>query len=108
MTTTALITGAATGIGNLAARALAREGCTVYATMRGVRGRNRERAEELQRSVAGATGDSHGALRVIELDVQDDRSVKAAVQTVIDESGHIDVVVHNAGHLAVGYAEAFT
>jgi NAD(P)-dependent dehydrogenase (short-subunit alcohol dehydrogenase family) len=108
MTTTALITGAATGIGNLTAQALARAGCTVYATMRGVRGRNRERAQGLQQAVAGAAGDPHGTLRVIELDVQDEQSVTAAVQTVIDESGQLDVVVHNAGHLAVGYAEAFT
>jgi NAD(P)-dependent dehydrogenase (short-subunit alcohol dehydrogenase family) len=72
--------------------------------MRGVQGRNRDRAEALQQAVAGSDGD----LRVIELDVQDDASVTAAVQTVIKESDRIDVVVHNAGHLAVGYAEAFT
>ncbi|HOV99858.1 MAG TPA: SDR family NAD(P)-dependent oxidoreductase [Rhodoglobus sp.] len=99
---TILITGAATGIGRLSAIALARVGHTVYATMREPEGRNAARAESLRTETAGHD------LRVIELDVQSQDSANQAVQTVLDEAGGLDVVVHNAAHLLVGYTEAFT
>ncbi|MFJ3778217.1 SDR family oxidoreductase [Streptomyces sp. NPDC090075] len=101
---TVLITGAATGIGNLTAKALARAGHRVYATMRGPEGRNAPRAGEL-RDFAAARGVD---IRVVELDVTSQESAEAAVETVIAESGGLDVVVHNAGHLVVGYVEAFS
>jgi NAD(P)-dependent dehydrogenase (short-subunit alcohol dehydrogenase family) len=104
MSSVVLITGAATGIGNLTARALAAAGHTVYASMRDVRGRNAARAEEL---LAHGRRESHD-LRVVELDVQSEASAEAAVATVLDEAGRLDTVVHNAGHLYVGYVEAFT
>ncbi|MEU7305304.1 SDR family oxidoreductase [Streptomyces sp. NPDC007206] len=104
MTSVVLITGAATGIGNLTARALAAAGHTVYASMRDIHGRNSGRAEELLE-----LGRSQGQdIRVVELDVQSDSSADAAVATVLDEAGRLDTVVHNAGHLYVGYVEAFT
>ncbi|MFF9158899.1 SDR family NAD(P)-dependent oxidoreductase [Streptomyces longwoodensis] len=104
MSSVVLITGAATGIGNLTARALAAAGHTVYASMRDVHGRNAARAEELR-----ALGRREGHdLRVVELDVQSEASAEAAVATVLDEAGRLDTVVHNAGHLYVGYVEAFT
>ena len=95
-----MITGAATGIGNLTARALAANGHTVYATMRDPDGRNAVHAAELK----AADGD----LRVVELDVQSEDSARQAVAAVIKEAGQLDVVVHNAGHLYLGYTEAFT
>ncbi|MFG3203865.1 SDR family oxidoreductase [Streptomyces sp. NPDC048192] len=104
MTSVVLITGAATGIGNLTARALAAAGHTVYASMRDIHGRNSGRADELLE-----LGRSEGQdIRVVELDVQSDSSADAAVATVLDEAGRLDTVVHNAGHLYVGYVEAFT
>jgi NAD(P)-dependent dehydrogenase (short-subunit alcohol dehydrogenase family) len=99
---TILITGAATGIGRLTAIALARVGHTVYATMRDPQGRSAARAESLRAETAGCD------LRVLDLDVQSQGSANAAVQTVIDQTGGLDVVVHNAAHLVVGYTEAFT
>lgn len=104
MSSTVLITGAATGIGNLTARALAAAGHTVYASMRDVAGRNAGRANELLE-----LGRSEGHdLHVVELDVQSQASADAAVSTILAEAGHLDTVVHNAGHLYVGYVEAFT
>ena len=40
-------------------------------------------------------------LRTVELDVRDQGSVDAAVARVIREQGRIDVLIHNAGHMAV-------
>jgi NAD(P)-dependent dehydrogenase (short-subunit alcohol dehydrogenase family) len=99
-----LITGSSTGIGNLTARALARAGHTVYASMRDPRGRNAGRAEALL-----ALGSrEHLDLRIVELDVQSQGSADAAVATVTGAAGQLDVVVQNAGHLYAGYTEAFT
>jgi NAD(P)-dependent dehydrogenase (short-subunit alcohol dehydrogenase family) len=47
-------------------------------------------------------------LRAVELDVQSQESVDAAVVQVIAEAGRIDVLIHNAGHMVFGPAEAFT
>ena len=99
-----LITGAATGIGNLTARHLAAAGHTVVASMRGVDGRNAGHAASLLETAARDGVD----LRVVELDVTSDASVQAAVDRVVTEAGGLDAVVNNAGHLNVGYVEAFT
>lgn len=99
-----LITGASSGFGQLSAEALARAGYTVYASMRDVTGRNAENARALTASVEDVGGD----LRVIELDVQSEASAQAAVDAIIGEVGAIDVLVHNAGHMVFGPAEAFT
>ncbi|MEV6607003.1 SDR family oxidoreductase [Kutzneria sp. NPDC051319] len=104
MSSVVLITGAATGIGNLTARALAADGHTVYASMRDVAGAGAVRTRELIN-----LGHREGQeLRVVELDVQSESSIDAAVATILGEAGRLDTVVHNAGHLSVGYAEAFT
>jgi NADP-dependent 3-hydroxy acid dehydrogenase YdfG len=47
-------------------------------------------------------------VRTVELDVLSQDSVDAAVSKVIGESGRIDVLIHNAGHMVFGPAEAFT
>lgn len=47
-------------------------------------------------------------LRTVELDVQSERSVQAGIAQVIAEAGRVDVIVHNAGHMSYGPAEAFT
>lgn len=99
-----LITGASSGFGALAARALADAGHTVYASMRGTTGRNAPQAAEVSRYAV-----EHGVdLRSVELDVSDDQSVAAGVAALVAESGRLDVVIHNAGHMVFGPAEAFT
>ncbi|WP_019832753.1 SDR family oxidoreductase [Sphingomonas sp. PR090111-T3T-6A] len=96
-----LITGASSGFGRLTAEALARAGHTVYASMRDIAGRNAANAAEMA-AIEGSD------LRPIELDVQSEASVEAAVARIIAASGRIDVLVHNAGHMMFGPAESFT
>jgi len=99
-----VITGASSGFGALAARALAHAGHTVYASMREATGRN---APEVAK-IAAFSKESGVDLRTVELDVLSQDSVDAAVSKVIEESGRIDVLIHNAGHMVFGPAEAFT
>jgi NAD(P)-dependent dehydrogenase (short-subunit alcohol dehydrogenase family) len=47
-------------------------------------------------------------LRTIELDVASQASVDAAIQRIVGENKRLDVVIHNAGHMVFGPAEAFT
>ncbi len=93
-----LITGTSSGIGRLTAETLASAGHIVYASMRDMASKNREAAESLKKTMA----------RVVELDVTSTESVNRAVQSVLKDAGQIDVLVNNAGHMAIGIAEAFT
>jgi NAD(P)-dependent dehydrogenase (short-subunit alcohol dehydrogenase family) len=99
-----LITGASSGFGRITAEALARAGHSVYASMRDIAGRNAKNAAEM----AELSAKEGIELRAIELDVQSEPSTDAAIATIIAEAGHIDVVVHNAGHMMFGPAESFT
>lgn len=96
-----LITGASSGFGRITAEALGKAGHTVYASMRDIAGRNAKNASELA-AIEGSD------IRPIELDVQSDSSANEAVAKIIAESGRIDVLVHNAGHMMFGPAESFT
>lgn len=101
---TILITGASSGFGRLTAEALANAGHTVFASMRDTTGRNAPVVEQI-----AAFSRQHGVdLRTVEIDVQSQQSVDAGVAKVIADVGHLDVLVHNAGHMVFGPAEAFT
>lgn len=101
---TIIVTGASSGFGAMTARALADAGHSVYAGMRDIGGRNRDAAAEARRYAAEHRVD----LAVVEMDVSTQASVDGAVSAVLADSGRIDVVVHNAGHMVLGPAEAFT
>ena len=104
MSKTILITGTSSGFGELTAYQLASEGHVVYASMRGMVTSNAEKAEKARRYAV-----EHGVdIRPVELDVQDQGSIDAAVAQVIADQGRIDVLIHNAGHMTFGPAEAFT
>jgi len=99
-----VITGASSGFGALTARALAKAGHTVYAGMRETAGRN---APQVQAATDFSTQNSVD-LRAIEMDVNSQESVDSAITRIESEHGRIDVLIHNAGHMVVGPAEAFT
>ncbi|WP_201315793.1 SDR family oxidoreductase [Dyella sp. EPa41] len=99
-----VITGASSGFGLMTAHALAHAGHTVYAGMRETTGRNAPRVAGM-RQYASEQGID---LRAIEMDVASQASVDTAIAQVIAEHGRLDVVVHNAGHMSYGPAEAFT
>src|SRR5260221_9153875 len=98
MSKTILITGTSSGFGRDTAETLHHAGHTVYASMRGVEGKNREAAEALRKL----------GIKTVELDVSDDASVEAGVKSVLAEAGAIDVLVNNAGIASAGVTEAFT
>ena len=104
MESVVLITGCSTGFGRVTAETLAREKYRVYAAMRNVGGRNAENVCELQ---ALAERESL-RLHPVELDVNDEASVDRAVDKVIQDAGHIDVLVNNAGLSIRGLTEAVT
>ncbi len=90
MAKTVLITGASSGIGEETVRLLMTAGHTVYAGARRL---------DRMKSLADA-----GA-RLLALDVTDDGSMTAAVNTVLQETGRIDVLINNAGYGSYGALE---
>ncbi|WP_428424265.1 SDR family oxidoreductase [Pararhizobium sp.] len=99
-----VITGASSGFGAMTARALAAAGHIVYAGMRATETRNAKAVAD-----AAAFASEHNAdLRSVELDVASNASVEAGIASIIAEAGRLDVIVHNAGHMSFGPAEAFT
>jgi NAD(P)-dependent dehydrogenase (short-subunit alcohol dehydrogenase family) len=99
-----LVTGASSGFGRLTAEALALAGHTVYASMRDTTGRNAPQVE----AIAKFSKEKGIDLNAIELDVQSQGSVDKAVRHILADHDRIDVLMHNAGHMAFGPAEAFT
>ena len=84
-----IVTGASSGFGAVAVRAIARRDHVVYAGIRDTRGRNAD-------AVAGLVSDARDAnldLRPLELDVTDDDSADAAIGAVMTKEGRLDVNV---------------
>ena len=94
----ALITGAGSGIGRESALAFAREGAIVVAA-----GRNLERVEGTVRMLreAGGTGEA------VTLDVSDHDEVAAAIASVMERHGHLDIAHNNAGDLGDYVVQTF-
>jgi NAD(P)-dependent dehydrogenase (short-subunit alcohol dehydrogenase family) len=99
-----LVTGSNSGFGRLTVETLASEGHTVFATMRDTNTRNANAARDL-RDWANQQGFN---VRVIELDVTRDESVRSAIAEAVELDQGIDVVVNNAGVVAMGLSETFT
>ena len=72
--------------------------------MRETEGRNAAQVKAAQEYATSRNVD----LRTIELDVASQESADSAIRTIVEQHGRLDVVIHNAGHMAFGPAEAFT
>lgn len=84
----AVVTGTSSGIGFETALALAREGYYTYATMRDTT--KSDKIKELGKK-------DNLKIDVLELDVDDENSVKTAIQKILGQKQRIDVLVNNAG-----------
>ena len=92
----ALVTGSSSGIGYETSLSLAREGYFTYATMRDLK-----KADAVKKIAEN----ENLPLKIIELDVDNEKSVDDAVKSIIDEKERIDVLVNNAGWGIWGTAE---
>src|SRR5512133_822921 len=92
----AVVTGSSSGIGFETSLVLARNNFHTYATMR-----NPERGTKMRAVQSG----ENLPIKIIQLDVTSDKSVREAIQSILSESGRIDVLVNNAGYGLVGAFE---
>lgn len=94
-----LITGCSSGMGLATAVYLASKEYKVYASMRNLKKKDNLLLEAKK---AGVT------VRVVQLDVNEEQSIKSAVSTVLKKEGRIDVLVNNAGFGSAGFLEDFS
>ena len=99
-----VITGASSGIGALTARALAKAGDIVYASILDITSSNAKQVQEAEQFAVDNAAD----LRSVEMDVTSQESVDAAMRYILAETGRLAVIVRNAGPMVFGAAEAFT
>lgn len=92
----ALVTGSSSGIGLETSLALARDGYITFASMRDVK-----KAGELEH----AAKKENLSIKIIELDVDKEESIVAAVKKIQTECGRLDVLVNNAGYGQFGCTE---
>jgi NAD(P)-dependent dehydrogenase (short-subunit alcohol dehydrogenase family) len=92
----ALVTGSSSGIGYETALLLARNGFDTFATMR-----NMNKSKE----ITEVSNRENLPLRVVQLDVNDDKSVTDAINNILKEKESIEVVVNNAGYGLMGSVE---
>jgi NADP-dependent 3-hydroxy acid dehydrogenase YdfG len=89
--TVALVTGASSGIGAAAARALAAGGACVA-----IAARRRDRLEQLAAEIGGAQS------LVIDADLTEESGARRAVEQTVSQLGRLDILVNNAGVMLLG------
>ncbi|WP_439132578.1 SDR family oxidoreductase [Polaribacter sp.] len=95
-----IITGSSSGFGLKAVKDFADKGNKVFATMRNPEGKNSEKKAELE-------GYSDH-IKVVDMDVTNDDSVKKAMANILKEAGNIDILINNAGIMYIGITEAYS
>ncbi|TBR43849.1 SDR family oxidoreductase [Marinomonas agarivorans] len=88
MMSVVLITGTSTGLGISLVLQLAEQGHKVYATMRNL---------AKQQALVAAIAEKGVSAEIMVLDVQNQESVEACVDQIIQQEGRIDVLINNAG-----------
>ena len=92
----AVVTGSSTGIGFETSLLLARNGFYTYATMRDLQKSNK---------IEQIAHNENLPLKVLSLDVNNDMSVRNAIQKILEENEKIDILVNNAGYGLFGALE---
>ncbi len=92
----AIVTGTTSGIGYETCMALARDGFYTFATVRDV-----TKAEKILQ----VAKKENLKIEIIELDVDDEKSISAAIQKILSKKQQIDVLVNNAGWGLFGSVE---
>lgn len=93
-----LITGASSGIGKAIGENLAAKGYKVYGTSRNVEA-------DTFREIIPTVNNNKGFLRLIQLDVCSEESIKKALDHIILKEGRIDILINNAGIGIAGSVE---
>jgi NAD(P)-dependent dehydrogenase (short-subunit alcohol dehydrogenase family) len=92
----AVVTGSSTGIGYETSLALANNGYLTYATVRDI-----QKSKEIER-IAHV---KNIPLKIVEMNVDNDNSVKDTIEKITSEYGRIDILVNNAGYGLFGALE---
>ena len=95
-----LITGCSSGIGLETAIACAKEGNTVFATMR-----NMNKSTELKKRIEN---EQLKTIEILELDVANTESMEVAISNIVQKAEKIDVLFNNAGFMIMGSLEDLT
>ncbi|MDG1729850.1 MAG: SDR family oxidoreductase [Algibacter sp.] len=95
-----IITGSSSGFGLKAAKDFADKGYQVFATMRNPEGKNAEKKADLE-------GYSNH-IKVVDMDVTKEASVKEAMNSILSQAEHIDILINNAGIMYIGITEAYS
>lgn len=86
--TVVVVTGVSSGIGRAAAERFAQRGCRVFGSVRSL-----------------AKASPLAGVELVEMDIRDQASVQRGIQTLIERTGHIDVLVNSAGVTLLGATE---